>query len=205
MRYLSLLILLVTFTGCQYHELVQVLDTSDISQDILHYGAKLKYEKHLHLEDSVVYYNDFGTIEKVRLDFSIQSVVETLWASRELLVDTVEGFLDLVNNNDEIVPYLPHNELTPDNLEVYIVFTSYWGKFADLQDSALATLRGGNAYYFTFTAFDCSQDCWQQKKEYYWQSKMFVEFNREGEEMYAPKPNPLDSVFGVERFIPTSK
>jgi hypothetical protein len=165
----------------------------------------LKYEKHLHLEDSVIYYNDDGRIERVRLDFSIQSIVEDLWASRELLVDTVEGFLTVINGNDEIVPYLMFNELTPDNLEVYIVFTSYYGKYVDLQDSALATLRYGNANYFTFTATDCATECWQQRKEYYWQSKMFVQFYREGEKLYAPQPSPLETVFGVERYIPTSK
>lgn len=189
-------------TGCR-GQLVQKIDSSDVSQTILIYGAQLKYEKHLHLEDSIVYYED--SIKRFRLDFSTQTVTEDLWASRELLVDTVEGFLDRINGNWSIVPFLDHYPFTPDDVDVYITFTSFYGKYVNLQNSALATLRNGNASYFTFTALDCSQDCWRERREYYWQSKMFVAYNRQGEALYAPKPNPLESVFGVERFIPPSK
>ncbi len=202
MRYLSFLILLVTLAGCQRH-LVQKIDPYDISQVILHYGVELKYDKHIHLEDSVVFYDQW--IEKIRLDFSTQVISCDLWASRELLVDTVEGLLNRINGNSDISPYLGHFPFTADDLEVNITYTSFYGEYVNLQNGALATLRNGNAYYYTFTAFDCSQDCFGERKEYYWQSKMFVDYKREGETLYAPKPNPLESVFGVERYIPPSK
>lgn len=202
MRYLSFMILLVTLAGCQ-GQFVQKIDSSDVSQTILIYGAQLKYEKGLYLADSIIYYDD--TIQRFRLDFTTQRIHDDLWSSRELLVDTVEGFLNRINGNWAIVPFLEHYPITADDLEVYITYTSFYTKFVDLQGDALATLRNGNASYFTYTTFECSQQCWQERREYYWQSKMFVDYNRQGEALYGPKPNPLETVFGIERYIPASK
>jgi len=200
MRYLTILLLLVTLTGCSRGMVVQKIDPTEVSRVILTYSSKMKRENHLILGDSVVYYEN--RINRIRLDYTSQEVVPDLWRAREILVDLVEGLLDRINSNELIVPQLRDNPFTADNLEVFICFENFYGKYIDLQNSALITLRSGQANYYTNTATDCNQDCWEKRNEFYWQSKMFTEFHRQGEFIYGPKEPEPHTYFELERHIP---
>lgn len=204
MRYLYISLLFIALTGCKGH-VVRMVDPTEVSRTILIYSEKMKQEKHLILNDSVVYYE--RNINRIRLDFETQEVVQDLWVAREMLVDLVEGFLDAANNNPSITSQLAFDSLTADDLEVNIVFTTFYGKYVDLQSNALICLKDGVANYFAFTALDCTQvECWQKRSEFYWQSLMFVNFYREGKEMFAPVPmQEKPSLFQAERYLPKSQ
>ncbi len=206
MRYLSIFILLISLASCArfgyYYNGrgASQVDISEVSREILVYSAKQYHDKLLFLDDSVVYYDD--TIQGIRLDFTIQPIYDNLWSTRELMVDTVEGFLEKINNNDKIVAQMEHYPFTADDLEVIIKFSTYFGKYIDTQVSAFAILYGGVVSYYTFTALDCTQDCYDRRIENYWQSKMFVEYNREGKKEVAPKKSEFKTLFETERYVP---
>lgn len=177
----------------------RVLDTAELSRAIIIYSEKLAQDHHLRLEDSVVYYD--RRINRIRLDYTSMDNLD-LWQARALLVDLVEGFLGTINGNTEIVNSLAAIPLTPNQLEVYIRFISYYNIYVDLQTVGLITLRGGIANYFASDALDCDTECWHRRSEYYFQSKNFTEAKIEGEAIFSAPPDLSGSAFKGERFVP---
>lgn len=205
LRYLSLFLFIVTLTGCGggwfgQGRVVKQIDSTEVSRVIITFSEKLRYEKRLHLEDSVIYYED--RINRIRLDFSSMDGFD-LWEGRALLVDLVEEFLDRINGNGLIYPHLSKTPMTASNLEVYITFPSFYNKFIEPQTIGLITLRKGIANYFASNAVLCDTDCWQRRSEYYFQSKNFTEFKRQGEALYKPHESELfkKTKFSEERYF----
>lgn len=205
LRYLSLFLTIVALTGCTGGWFGQggaqkQIDSEEVSRMIIVYSEKLRYDHRLHLEDSVLYYED--RINRIRLDFSSMDALD-VWEARALLVDVVEGFLERMNGNARIYSQLNRPPLTASNLEVYITFPSFYNKYVELQTIGLITLRKGIANYFASDAVDCEIDCWHRRSEYYSQSKSFTEFKRDGEALYKPEiPERFDrSKFDEERYF----
>lgn len=203
LRYLSLFIIIVTLTGCgggwfDQGRVVKQIDSTEVSRVIITYSEKLRFEKRLHLEDSVIYYED--RINRIRLDYSSMDGLN-LWEGRALLVDVVEEFLDRINGNGLIYPHLSKTPMTASNLEIYITFPSFHNKYIEPQTIGLITLRKGIANYFATNAIDCDTDCWQRRSEYYFQSKNFTEFKRQGEALYKPFETEKQSKFEEERYF----
>lgn len=189
-RYLFLLLSLLSLTGCtgylfwQQPRVTNRIDSAEVSRIILTYSEKLRYEKGLQLEDSVIYYEH--KINRVRLDFSSMDALD-MWGARALLVDVVEEMLVRLNENYRIYNQMRDTPFTPHNLEVYIRFKSFFNKHVDLQTIGLITLRQGIANYFASDALDCESDCWHRRSEWYWQSRDFITFKRQGEALYGPQ------------------
>lgn len=201
-RYLLLFFMMTTLVGCgglTRRRVSTNADTVEVSRVILILAEKLKYEKRLHLEDSVVYYD--RNINRIRLDFSSMDNSD-LWEARELLVDVTEEFLDRINQNGRIYAGLAKTPFDASNLEIYIRYKSFYNKFIDLQTVGLTSLRGGIASYIASDALECDIDCWHRRSEYYWQSKNFVTFRRQGEALYKPKEEEREeSPLQEERFF----
>lgn len=203
-RYLGLLLIIVALSGCsggsQNGGSYKAIDATEVSRQILTYSEKLKYQKHLHLEDSVVYYN--RNINRIRLDFSSQDTLD-IWEARALLVDLVDEFLDRINGNAEIYQQLGSAPFTAANLEVYIYFKSFYNHYVKLNSIGMISLKQGIASYIAADAFDCDGPCWRKRNEYYFQSRNFITFKRQGEALYKPDADKLKSAFGEDRYMDT--
>lgn len=203
-RYIGFFLLLITVTGCignraPYPIKQKAVDSTEVSRIILTYSEKLKYDKKLHLEDSVVYYN--SKINRIRLDFSSMENFD-LWQARELLVDLVDEFLDRINANSIIYSDLSRTPFTASDLEVYIHYKSFYNHFIDLRTVGLVTLRQGIASYIASDGISCETACWHKRNEYYFQSRNFVNFKRQGEALYKPKYDTgLDTAFDEDERV----
>jgi len=161
------------------------VDVTELSGEIITYSAYLYNEKGLHLDDSCVYYNA-RNIKRVRLDYSSMGILD-LCEARQLLVDVVEGFTRQVNSNGWVNAQLAHFPFDEDDLEIYIKFVSFYNRYIDLQRVGLIKLKDGIAEYFAADSLDWEVDCWHQRREWYWQSRLFADFYREGEYLYGEK------------------
>jgi len=197
LRSLLVLLLLPIFSSCSYR-VVQQINSDEVSRAIVVYSEKLKYEKRLDLDDSLICYDKH--ITRIRLDYSSMDTLY-LCDARPVLVDLVEGFLERINENGQIASSLAE-PLTPENLEIYIRFISFYNKYVDEDAVSLITLRNGIANYIAGDAFECTKHCWHRRREYYYQSRNYVNFQRQGEALYKPRPGKKPSVLKDERFYP---
>ncbi len=189
MRYLLIICALFSLFGCRKpipSPIVYDQDlTEEVTRTVLTYSTKLKYKKHLHLDDS------FATYKKetvnIRLDYYTQDLLDVC-EGRTLLVDVVEGLLKQLNTNQLLVCYNNYCPYTADNLEINIDFESYYGKYTDPLLLGFISLRGGVASYNAFDTKDECNDCKHHRSEYYSQSRMYVEYERMGEKLYKPPP-----------------
>lgn len=179
------LVLLLTLSGCSWSWFhrgnIKQIQSTEASRVILVFSEKMRYERHLELDDSVICYDD--TINKIRLDYSSTDIL-TLCEARGLLVDLVEEFLDRINSNGILYPDLVKHPLTASNLEIYIKFKSFYDRYVDLQNVGLITLCGGIASYIAADTLDPMVECWHHRSEYYYQSRNFTQFMREGKALY---------------------
>lgn len=205
LRHLALFLTLLSFTGCctglfdgvenffrvSWYgggKVVKQIDSTEVSRVILTYTEKLKWTHGLILEDSVIFYEKY--INRIRLDFESMDSLD-VWDARKLLVDIVEEFLDRINGNVRIFPYLARTPMTAADLEIYINFDSFQNKYVDLQTVGLLSLRGGiTTFIASDGVFDCEIECWHRRSEYYFQSRNFVNFKRQGEALWAPYQDP---------------
>ena len=200
-RYIALLLIIVAFSGCaggsQEPPMEKAVDATEVSRQILTYSEKLKYNSHLQLEDSVLYYNT--KINRIRLDFSSMDTLD-IWEARALLVDLVDEFLDRINSNAIIYQDLGTFPFTAANLEVYIYFKSFYNHYVKLDSIGMISLKQGIASYIAADGFDCDGPCWRKRNEYYYQSRNFITFKRQGEALYKPDTIPEIRAFGEERY-----
>lgn len=200
-RYLGLLLIIAAFCGCgtsQPPKMEKAIDATEVSRQILTYSEKLRFQKHLQLEDSVVYYN--SKINRIRLDFSSMDVLD-IWEARALLVDLVDEFLERINGNAIIYRDLGTFPFTASDLEVYIYFKSFYNHYVKLDSIGMISLKQGIASYIASDGFDCEGPCWRKRNEYYFQSRNFITFKRQGEALYKPDTESDFNIFGDERYI----
>jgi hypothetical protein len=157
------------------------IDSPEIVHTIQHYLAYLRHEKHLRLEDSGVYYNDY--VNTVRMEFISQDVLEVREA-RFLLVDVVEGLLAELNKNPVLAPEFITYPLQPQQLEIYINFESFHGMYVDPYYVGFVKLEEGNAHYYAFNTKYNGLDTWNYRIEPYSKSLEFTVFEREAENVF---------------------
>ncbi len=198
-KYFVFLFISLCLFGCtgiyRYTQAVKTIDATEVSRTILNFSEKLYYDKHLQLEDSVVYYNT--SINRIRLDFSSMDTLD-IWEARAVLVDLVEELLDRINGNAIINSDLSSVPFTASDLEVYIYFKSFYNHYIMLQSVGMISLKQGIASYIASDGFDCETPCWRKRNEYYYQSRDFITFKRQGEALYKPKTTASDKDYSVE-------
>lgn len=206
MRYLALLSIMLTLTGCirfwDFRD-ERVVDTDELTRIIQVFSEKMKYEKHLDLDDAIIRQDKY--INGVKLQYSSMDSLN-LCDARALLVDVVDEFLDRVNQNSLIYPNLGTTPFPPENLEIYIHFVSFYNYYCDSFRVGMISLRNGVTNIVATDAFDCDTDCWHRRYEYFSQSRKFVAGQRQGAALYKPTieevtPGPFEE----ERFIPPKK
>lgn len=190
MRYfLVLSILLLTLTACEGPQLfrppppiVRDYDSDAFTSVVLHQAARMAHKHRWYLDDSWVYYNAFGIVNKIRLQYRTQNILE-LQEARAKLVDFVEELLDNLAANPETAVNLPAG-FSADNLLLYVDFQSYWGLYGDPQYIGWMVLEDGMVYYYDFDVKNIYVDYWFSRCESYNKSKEIVDLERISEEDY---------------------
>jgi hypothetical protein len=219
-KYLRIIILLTfafTFPSCGFkwgkeednsNDWVKKIDAPEIVHAIQNYLAYLRHEKHLRLEDSSVYYDDY--INAIRMEFISQDIMEVREA-RMLLVDVVEGLLAELNKNPVLGPEFITYPLTPRQLEIYINFESYYGIYGDPYYVGWMKLEKDTSYFYAFDLKYPGLNVWDYRIEPYFKSREFVVYERESEQLFKQSvemeentPNYLkkEQYLPVERCLP---
>jgi hypothetical protein len=160
---------------------VKKIDAPEIVHVIQNYLAYLRHEKHLRLEDSSVYYDDY--INAIRMEFLCQDLME-IREARMLLVDVVEGLLAELNKNPVLAPEFITYPLTPRQLEIYISFESFYGLYNDPYYVGWMKLEKDTSYFYAFDLKYPGLNVWNHRIEPYFKSREFVVYERESEQLF---------------------
>lgn len=196
MRYFLLLITMICLTGCwcknvpmdPHNAWVPKIDADEVTAIVMAYGNEWQFEKDLRLEDAKVFYGDH--IHTIQMQFISQGILDVRHA-RELLVDMVDDFLNKINSDPNLRPYLLY-PLTENCLEIYVDFESYYGLYVDWTFVGWMALKNGISYFYAFDIkkFDII-DWWHYRSEYFYKSRQIVAIERAVQARYtqlvAPK------------------
>lgn len=182
---------------------VEKISAVEIVHSIQHFLPYLRFEKHLRLEDSKVWYND--KVNTIHMEFTSQDVLE-IREARMLLVDLVEGLLAELNRNPIIAPEFIQYPLNPDNLEIYIDFESFHGDFVDPFYVGWLKLEGGVTTFYAFDVKIDGTNIWNFRIEPYFKSRELTVFERESEDLFE---EAVDSTrlhkLKKEQYVPEEK
>lgn len=188
-RIFSLFFLLTVLTSCEGPMLwrpappiVRDYDSDAYTNVTEHQAARWAHKHRWYLQDSWVYYDKFGIVNGIRLQYRTQNILE-LQEARAKLVDFVEEYLELLHSNPETASTLEPG-FNADNLLVYIDFQSYWGLYGDPQYIGWMVLEDGCVYYYDFDVKNIYVDYWFSRVESYNKSKEIVRLERLAEEDY---------------------
>jgi hypothetical protein len=191
MKKILLLSLIYILSGCccggsdcppeESAPLFKKIDSEEFSWISAQLGVKWRKEFFLDLEDSNVYYGN--NVHTLRYEFTTMSIFDIKQA-RELLVDVVEDILDAVNRNPIVSSELQSYPFTPENLEIYIDFLSFYNIYVDPFKVGFITLENGQAKYWAADVKDNRNYSWHARIEPYFRSRETVQLGRAAEEIY---------------------
>lgn len=162
-------------------------------------AVELKYDKRLRLEDAKTFFND--GIHTIQINFTSQDLKD-MCEARELIVDVTEKLLAKLNQDIILGPEYSNFPLRPENLEIYITFESYYGRYVDPYYVAWIGLEDGIVLYETFSLKDNNKDCWSARRESYCTSREIVVYERQAEKKYRDNNREKRDIFGGRRFYP---
>lgn len=202
MRYILILMLLLTVSGCWKRPEVVRKDVLSLPADNLtmiieDYATELKYDMHLSLEDARV---AWGKRHRLILNFTSQDILE-LRDARALLVDLVEGLLQRVNGQNLVVGDPISHFYTPYEIDINIQFESFYARYADPKYMGAMLLQNGIAYYYAGDVLDRDLSYWHKRVETYYKSRSIVQAERAAEEHYReahPAPKKAEETLNLE-------
>lgn len=213
MQLIILMLLASLLTGCAVPEWIApfppekrapkvepVIHSEEATSVVQRFAAEMKHKNKLHLERAKTCFNDLG-ITTIQMEFITQDLVE-LCEARELIVDMTENFLGKLNQDTILGPELAQFPMRPENLEIYIVYESYFGKYVDPRYIYWICLEEGTVSFYTWELRYDDNQCWKCKKESYGTSREIVLYEREAEREYKDMNPPKKSAFGSERYYP---
>lgn len=214
MHFTPLLILLLFLTSCCYvpewmapyppwetlPKAKPVIHTEEATHIVQEFTVELLHEKNLHLERAKTCYDENG-IQRIQMEFITQDLIE-LCEARKLIVDITESMLAKLNQDTILGPEFANFPIRPENLELYITYESYYGKYVDPRYILWICLEDGEVTFYTWElAYDANR-CWSCKTESYATSREIVVYQREAESKYEETHQPKKSAFGPERYYP---
>jgi hypothetical protein len=194
----SMDLLQINAGGEPVDESIPVIHCEEVTSVVQELAVEMKYNKGLFLEDSKVYFED--GINTIQIEFSSQNLL-TLCESRELIVDVVETLLTKLNQNIILGPEFANFPFTADNLEMYITFESYLGRYIDPFYTAWIGLEDGKVYFYTFELKDNTKSCWSSRTEVYAKSREIVVYERQAEQKYRDNNRSKRDIFGGRRYF----
>jgi hypothetical protein len=216
LSFIFLGMLLFCVTGCRFSQpLMDILTPSPDQlpvnpQDVFHsdeltaliqnYTTELKYQKRLHLEHANTYFKD--GISLVQLEFISQDIIE-MCEARELIIDVTEGLLGKLNQNPILGGAFATFPFRPSNIEIYITFESWFGKYCDPHYIAWIGLEDAQVTYYEFDLLDHMKACWHARHESYATSREIVVYQRQAEKQYSEEHiTNWTVIFGPHRYFP---
>lgn len=206
MRNIILLVWVFILSGCccggkdslpeEPEFIYKKIDSEELSWISQQLAVKWERELFLVLEDSNVYYGN--NIHTLRYEFTSMAICDVKKA-RAMLVDVVEDILDLVNRNPIVAAELQSYPFTPENLEIYIDFKSFYNIYVDPFKVGFITLEDGTAKYWAADVKNQALYSWHSRIEPYFRSREMVQLGRAAERKYDAE-HPNDS-FEVMRGI----
>lgn len=161
--------------------LFKKIDSEEFSWISQQLAVKWRKQFFLDLEDSNVYYGN--NVHTLRYEFTTMAILDVKKA-RELLVDVVEAILDSVNRNPIIASELQSYPFTPENLEIFIDFKSFYNIYVDPYKIGFISLENGTAKYWAADVKDNRLYSWHSRIEPYFRSREMVQLGRAAEELY---------------------
>jgi len=177
----------------------EVIDSSEATSRVQELSIEFRYDRHLHLQQAKTFF-EFG-IKTIQLEFISQDVFE-MEDARKLIVDLTEAFLGKVNQDPILGPMLQSYPFRASDLEIYITFESYFGRFVDPYYIQWICLEDGQIDYYLFDTHNNTKRYWHHRHESYETSREIVVYQREAEQKYAETHRPLIDVFSGQRFFP---
>lgn len=167
--------------------IVQKVDVNSFSEVIIPYATELGHTHRLRFEDSKVYYDDF--VERFRVIWSTQQIVEVCEA-RDMLVNVVEGLLERMNANPQIIGSFDHYPITADDLEIYFFYESYYIEYVDPTYMAFVSLHDGTVRYINGLIKNPRIDFWDIRTETYDEAYRFATLAKASEQAYQEAHEP---------------
>lgn len=161
--------------------LYKKIDSEEMSWISQQLALKWDKELFLNLEDSNVYYGN--NIHTLRYEFTSMAICDVKKA-RAMLVDVVEDILTAVNNNPIVSSELQSYPFTPENLEIYIDFKSFYNLYVDAYKVGFISLENGTAKYWSSDVKDNYRYNWRSRIEPYFRSREMVQLGRAAEKIY---------------------
>lgn len=175
------------------------IDSSEVTRLIQDYTVGLKYDQEINLEHAKVYFNE--GIHTIQLEFVSQRIVE-ICDARMLIVDVVEGLLPRLNMDPGLASQYSTYPFPYENLEIYITFESYYGRYIDPYYIQWLSLEDGEVTYYAWDVYDNTKACWHARHEPYKNAREIAISQRVAEENYEDAHAPDHSVFGNTRYFP---
>jgi hypothetical protein len=176
MRLMSVLLLGLSLFGCGPYSRgpeptpwLPVNPSGVVTEAVMRQSALFQKSHHLRFEDASAYWSE-GSLIGVRVIYSTMDILD-FCPARELLVDVVEGLTGALGESFE--------GFSPDQLEIYISFESYFTRYVDPYYVSWIKLYDGIGYFYMGTLQDYHNDWWHQRMEVYSDSLNFVNIQRE--------------------------
>lgn len=177
-----------------------IIHTEEATHIVQEYSVDMKYEHNIHLERAKTCYNENG-IQTIQLEYITQDLIE-LCDARKLIVDLTENMLARLNQDTILGPEFASFPVRPENLEIYIVYESYFGEYVDPRYIYWICMEDGAVDYYTWELMYLDNRCWHCKHETYATSREIVVYQREAEKRYEEMHPPVKSAFGSDRYYP---
>lgn len=189
MQYIMILLMAFALAACSHpsenHEMAHeeydeeykgFVDYEDTTRNILRYCLALKRSHRLELKNSRIMYDEF--LNKVWLEFETQVMIKVPEA-REMLVDVVEGLLDVLNNDPYLASESEDFVFTYENVDIDIRFGSFYSRYIDPTEMGMIVLQDGLCYYQAYDVIIADSPCFHEQVESYPKSKLIAEAQRE--------------------------
>ncbi len=156
-------------------------DTEEVSKIVIEYGRELEDTHNLFLYNSHCVFDE--KVRKIRIDFTSQASIE-LCEGRQVLVDTVEGYLKRFNEHSILRGKFNNRPIRPENLEIHITYQSFFNKFVDSEYLAYIIMENGTSFFYSSELNVPHTDVWMQKVEPYLKTKQFADIKAQAEVPY---------------------
>lgn len=181
------------------------INSEEFTWIVMDLNQKWKHERHLFLEDSNVFYGQY--VNALRFDFSTMLILDVKEA-RDLIVDVTEEILKAINTNPLITDDLKYYPFTANNLEIYISFDSFYGRYVDPYKVGRIDLENGDVYIWADDVKDKLLYYWHYREEPYFKSREIRYMEKAAEEKYEREnmtpPSPLEGIMKMQRPHKTS-
>lgn len=185
--------------GFQVPPGVEDIDSAELTSIVQDIAVEFKHHGHLQLQQAKTFF-DMG-INTIQLEFISQDIIE-LCEARERIVDLTEALLARLNQDPILGTQFASYPFRPGNLEIYITFESYFGRYIDPYYIHWIGLEDDMVTFYTFDVDDNCKFCWHHRDEPYATVREIVLYERQAEMKYDELHAPRRAVFGNQRYFP---